>query len=62
MTSEPFSQIAQVTELCPEYVSLPRIWLYVLVMSRTRFRMNPHSIVAWTSRNPLLKALVKSEV
>ena len=29
--------------------------LYVLVMSRTRFRANPHSIVAWMSRNSLLE-------
>ena len=36
-------------------------WLYVLVMSRTRFRVNPHSIVAWMSRNSLLKAGTKSE-
>ena len=35
--------------------------LYVLVMSRTRFRVNPHSIVAWMSRNSLLEAGVKSE-
>ena len=31
-------------------------------MSRTRFRMNPHSIVAWMSRNSLLKAGPKYEV
>ena len=37
-------------------------WLYVLVMSRTRIRVNPHSIVAWTSRNSLLEAGAKSEV
>ena len=37
-------------------------WLYVLVMSRTRFRVNPHSIVAWMSRNSLLEAGAKSEV
>ena len=24
-------------------------WLYLLMMSRTRFRVNPHSIVAWMS-------------
>ena len=36
-------------------------WLYVLVMSRTRFRVNPHSIVAWMSRNSLFKAGAKSE-
>ena len=28
----------------------------VIIMSRTRFRVNPHSVVAWMSRNPLLEA------
>ena len=37
-------------------------WLYVLAMSRTRLRVNPHSIVAWMSRNSLLEAGAKSEV
>ena len=36
--------------------------LYVLAMSRTRFRVNPHSVVAWMSRNFLLEAGAKSEV
>ena len=40
---------------------LPK-WLYVLIMSRTRFRVNPHSIVAWISRNSLLETGAKSEV
>ena len=31
-------------------------WLYVLMMSRTHFRVNLHSIVAWMSRNSLLEA------
>ena len=31
-------------------------------MSRTRFRVNPHCIVARISRNPLLKAGTKSKV
>ena len=35
--------------------------LYVLVMSRTRFRVNPLSIVAWMSRNSLIEASAKSE-
>ena len=34
-------------ELRSEYLSVRWIWLYVLVTSRTRFRENPHSIVAW---------------
>ena len=37
-------------------------WLYVLIMSRMRFRVNPHSIVAWMLRNSLLEAGAKSEV
>ena len=38
--------------------------LYVLVMSRTRFRVNPHAIVACMSRNSLFEAggKYKSEV
>ena len=37
-------------------------WLYVLIMSRTRFRVNPHSIVAWMSSNSLLETGAISEV
>ena len=33
-----------------QYLSVRYIWLYVLVMTRTCFRVNPHSIVAWMSR------------
>ena len=36
--------------------------LYVLIMSRTRFRVNLHSTVAWMSRNSLHEASAKSEV
>ena len=35
---------------------------YVLVMSRTYFRVNPHAIVARMSRNSLLEASTKSKV
>ena len=45
-------------ELCCEYLSV----LYVLIMSRTRFRVNPYSKVSSKSRNSLLKAGAKSEV
>ena len=31
-------------ELCCEYLFVPYIWLYVIIMSRTHFRVNPH----WT--------------
>ena len=60
--TQPFSQTGQMTELCCEYLSVRCIWLYVFIMSRTRFSVNPHSIVAWTSRNPLLEAGAKTEV
>ena len=43
-------------ELCSGYLSVRCIWLYVLVMSRTRFRVNPPCSVAWMSRNYLLEA------
>ena len=42
-------------ELCCEYLSVRCIWLYVLVMSCTHFRVNLHSIFAWMSRNSLLE-------
>ena len=42
------------------YIS--NINLFVLVMSHMCFRVNPHSIVAWMSRNSLLEAGAKSEV
>ena len=38
------------------------IKLYVRIMSRTRFGVNPRNIVAWMSRNSLLEAGAKSEV
>ena len=38
------------------------ISMYVLIMSRTRFRVNPHSIFGWMSRNSLLETGVISEV
>ena len=38
------------------------IWLFVLIMSRTHFGVNPHSIVAWMSRNSLLETDAMSEV
>ena len=50
-----FSQTGQMIELCYEYLSLWCIWLYVLILSRMRFRVNSHSIVAWFSRNSLLE-------
>ena len=37
-------------------------WLYVLIMSRTHLRVNPHSIFALMSRNSLLEIGEISEV
>ena len=54
--------INEIIELCCEYLSVQCIWLYILIMSRMHFRVNPHSIVAWISRNSLLEAGAKSEV
>ena len=41
----PFSQTGQMIELCCVYLSGRCIWLYVIIMSHTNFRVNPHSIV-----------------
>ena len=49
-------------ELFCEYLSVRFNWLYVLNMSRTRFRVNPHSRTAWTSWNSLPETGAKSEV
>ena len=46
-------------ELCCKYLPVRCIWWYVLLMSRTSPRVNPHSIIAWISRNSLLEAGVK---
>ena len=48
-------------EFCCEYLSARCVWLYVLVMLRTRFRLNPHSVVAWMSRKSLVKTITKPE-
>ena len=40
-------------------INIFRRWLYVVMMSRTRFRVNPHSIVTWMSRNSLLETGAK---
>ena len=50
------------TELYSQYRCVLSIWLDILVMSRTPFRVNADSIVAWISRNSLLQAHVKYEI
>ena len=48
-------------QLCCEYLSVRYIWLYVLIMSRTSLKVNPHSTVAWMPRNSLLERDAISE-
>ena len=50
--TEPFGETDQMIELSYEYLSLGCIGLYVLLMSRTRFRVNPHSIFVRISKYP----------
>ena len=59
--TQPFSQTGQMIEPCCEYLSVRCIWLYVFIRSRTSLRVNPHSTVAWMSRNSLLEAGVISQ-
>ena len=44
-----------------EYLYVRCIWLYVVTMSRTRFKVSRHFVVAWISRNFFLEACVKPE-
>ena len=59
--TQPFGQTGQMIELCCEYLSVRCIWLCVFIMSRTSLRVNPHSAVAWISRNSLHEAGAISE-
>ena len=40
-----FNQTGQIIELCCEYLSVQCIWLYVIFMSRMRFKVNLHSVL-----------------
>ena len=43
MNTQPFSQIGKMIGLCCESLSVRCIWLHVIIMSRTSFRVNQHS-------------------
>ena len=60
--TQSFSQINQMTKLSYEYFSLLCIWLYLIFMSRTRFRVNSGSIFFWMSRNSFLVTCAISEL
>ena len=49
--TKPLVQTDQMIELKFQYLSVRCIWLYLLIMSRTRFRVNLRSIFAWMSKN-----------
>ena len=55
-------KLAQLIELCCECLSVWCIWLCVLLMSHTRFRVNLHSVDVWMSRNSLLETGAISKV
>ena len=59
--TQPFSQTGQMIELCCEYLSVWYI-LTVCSLSHMHFRVNPHFIVAWMTKNSLLEAGTKLEV
>ena len=60
--TQSFGQTSQMIVLCCQYSSVRCFWLYVIIMSRTRLRVNLHSIVARMSRNSLLETWAISEV
>ena len=45
MNSQPFSETSQIIELFCEYLFVQCIWLYVIIMSCTCFKVNLHSVV-----------------
>ena len=45
LTLKHLSQTGQMIELCWKYLSVQCIWLYLIIMSHTSFRVNLHSIV-----------------
>ena len=49
-------QTSQMIELCCEYLSVRCIWLYVIIMSHTSFRVNPHSIVCLSVKELLVRS------
>ena len=51
----------QMIELCCEYLSVWCIWLHVIIMSCTRFRVSLHFVVSWMSRNSLLAPISLKE-
>ena len=53
MNTHPFSPTGQMIELYCEYVPVGCIWLYVIIMSRTRFKVNLRTNWFWV-RIPLL--------
>ena len=66
-----YNNIMNSIKLRKQKVKTQRLWrykmeeqLYVIIMSRTRFRVNPHSIVTWMSRNALLEtgAINRSDI
>ena len=61
-STQPFGQTDKMIEMIWEYWSQRHIWLYVLIISRTLFRANLHSIFDWMSRNCLLETDAISEV
>ena len=56
MNTQPFSQTGQMIELCCEYLPVRCMWLYVIIMSRTRFRVNLHSIVCLNVKELLVRS------
>ena len=62
MKTQPFGPTCRMIQLRCEYLSVWCIWLYSLINSHMTFRVNPHSIVSWMSRNFLLGAGAVSEI
>ena len=60
--TQSFGKTGQKIDLCSQYLSVLYMWLFVISILRTRFRVNPDSVVAWMAKNSLLEEGADFEV
>ena len=54
--TQPFTETGQLIELSCEHLSVRYIWLHVIIMSRTSFRVYQHSILYLNSKELLARS------
>ena len=54
--TQNFRKTGQMSEECCDHFSVQWIWLYVIIMSRTSFKVNPHHIVCLNVKEILARS------